>query len=396
MADISFDPVARSDQSPKPRCYALKVIPKLADNADCVWRERETLLRTAGSNWLCGFVGSWQDATNYYLLMDFIEGSDLMSLTTSVETSPESLRRMVLGDPVDESPDITPREVRMLVAELIVALEELHKRKIIHRDIKPRNILFDADGHVVLGDYGISRDFNLPPSPSSLKQSVPNLTRRMRNLTRRYGKDLRGKEHTKAAYGSPAYMAPEVWMGIPYSYEADFWSVGVLMYFLLVGRFPFDLDSCKDDSEIRDAIFWAPFNLSWDQDGVDRVDSVALDFMERMLKKASTRRLTVDEMKGHPYFDGVDFEKVKAREYPGPMADKVSARRISKRKTKQGLGPFLADSGLLGITRTIKGGHRSVSAGLGFDFDSLEPFPRHTFSARSKFIARVEKLLRRI
>ena len=392
VADVSSDPPARFGQTSKPQCYALKVIPKLADNADSVWREREALLRTAGSDWLCGFAGSWQDAANYYLLMDFVEGGDLMGLAISVESNPGSLRSMILGDFVDECPDITPREVRMVVAELIIALEELHKRKIIHRDVKPRNILFDAEGHVVLGDYGISRDFNLPPSPSALKQSAPSLVRRMRNLTRRYGKGRTGKEHTTAAYGSPAYMAPEVWMGIPYSYEADFWSVGVLMYYLLVGRFPFDLENCRDDSEIRDAIFWTPFNSNWDQCGSERVDTVALDFMERMLKKASTRRLTVDEMKVHPYFDGIDFEKVKAREYPGPMADKVSARETSKGKRKQGLGAFLADSGLLGVT---KGGHRSVSPGLGVDFDSLELFPRHTSSVRFKFIARVEKLLRR-
>ena len=391
---MSSDSASYSGQTPKPRCYALKVIPKLADNADSVWRERETLLRTIGSDWLCGFVGSWQDVANYYLLMDFVEGGDLMSLTTSVENSRESLRIEILNDSLEDIPDITPREVQMIVAELIIALEELHKRRIIHRDIKPRNILFDADGHVVLGDYGISRDFNLPPSPSALKESVPTLRRRVWNLTRRRGKGQIGKEHTKAAYGSPAYMAPEVWMGIPYSYEADFWSVGILMYFLLVGQFPFDLDSCKDDSEIRDAIFWAPFSLNWDQCGSDRVDSVALDLMERMLKKASTRRLTVDEMKRHPYFDGIDFEKVKAREYPGPMADKV--RTASERKRAQGLGPFSADSGLLGITGTTKSSYTSVSLGVGFDFNSLEPFPRYASSVRSKLIARVEKLLRRI
>jgi hypothetical protein len=168
------------------------------------------------------------------------------------------------------------------------------------------------------------------------------------------------------------------------------------MYFLLVGRFPFDLDNCKDDSEIRDAIFWAPFNLNWDHCGSDRVDSVALDLMGRMLKKASTRRLTVDEMKRHPYFDGIDFRKVKAREYPGPMADRVSVRTASERKRTQGPGPFSVDSGLLGITGTTKGSHTSVSLGVGFDFDSLEPFPRHASSVRSKLVARAEKLLRRI
>ncbi|KAF9649716.1 kinase-like protein [Thelephora ganbajun] len=327
--------------------------------------------------------------------MDLAEGGDLMSLVIPAESSRKSLRNRILDDSADESPDIAPREVRMIIAELIIALEELHKRKIIHRDIKPRNILFDADGHVVLGDYGISRDFNLPPSPSALKESATTLRRRMRNLARRYRKDQMEKEHTNAAYGSPAYMAPEVWMGIPYSYEADFWSLGVLMYFLLVGQFPFDLNNCNDDSEVRDAVFWAPFNLNWNQYGSDRVDSVALDLMERMLKKASTRRLTVDEMKRHPYFDGIDFEKVKAREYPGPMADKVSARTASKRKT-QGLDTFLEESGLLDFTRTTKDSHRDASPGLGFDLDSLEPFPRHASSVPSKLIAHVEKLLRRI
>ena len=392
VAHASFDP-AHSGQTPKLRYYALKVIPKLADNADSVWRERETLLKTAGSDWLCGFVGSWQDAANYYLLMDFVEGGDLMSLATPVEESRDSLRARILDDSPDERLDVTPREVRLIVAELIIALEELHKRRIIHRDIKPRNILFDADGHVVLGDFGISRNFNLPPSPSApaSRDPVPTLRRRVRNLARLYGKDQTEKQHTNATYGSPAYMAPEVWMGIPYSYEADFWSVGVLMFFLLTGRFPFDLDGCVDDSEIRDAVFWAPFNLNWNLCGSDRVDAVAFDFMERMLKKASTRRLTVEEMKRHPYFDGVDFEKLKTREYRGPMANKAANRATLR---VQGLGGSSADCGLL--TTTTKDGHTSVSPGLGFDFDTLEPFPRHVSSVRSKFVGRVQKLLRRI
>ena len=392
VADISVDPAVNSARIPKPRCYALKVVPKLADNADSVWRERETLLKTAGSDWLCGFVGSWQDAANYYLLMNFADGGDLMSLTTPVEGNRDSLRTRILDDSVDECLDITPREIQLVVAELIIALEELHRRKIIHRDIKPRNVLFDADGHVVLGDFGISKNFNLPPSPSAFKVPVPTLRCRMRNrLARCCGKDQMGKQHTIAAYGSPAYMAPEVWMGIPYSYEADFWSVGVLMYFLLVGRFPFDLDNCKDDSDIRDAIFWAPFNLNWDHCSSNRVDAVALDFMERMLRKASTRRLTVDEMKRHPYFDGVDFEKVKAREYRGPMANKVStllALRVQ--------GPGVSSEGCASLNITTKDGHTSASSDLELDFDTLEAFPRHVSSVQSKFIVRVGKLLRRI
>ena len=395
VTDVSFDPTANSSQTPGARCYALKVIPKLADNADAVWRERETLLRTTGSDWLCGFIGSWQDAANYYLLMDFIEGGDLMSLATPVEESRESLRSRILDDVLDEGLDVSPQEVRMIVAELIVALEELHKRKIIHRDIKPRNIFFDAGGHVVLGDYGISRNFNLPPSPSTLKETAPKLRHRVRNLGRRYGSGRMDKQHTNATYGSPAYMAPEVWMGIPYSYEADFWSVGVLMYFLLLRRFPFDLDNCKDDSEIRDAIFWAPFNLNWDHRGSDRVDSVALDFIERMLKKVSTRRITVDEMKRHPYFYGVDFEKVRAREYAGPMADRVPVRAMSEWKRMRGPDAFSTVQVSSDTAGTTKDEHTSVLLDLVFDFDSLEPFPRHT-SVRSKFIARFEKYLRRI
>ena len=391
VVDMSPDPAVHPGQAPTPRCYALKVVPKLADNADSVWRERETLLRTTESDWLCGFVGSWQDATNYYLLIDFVEGGDLTSLTTPAEDNRKSPRDGTLDDAVGECPDITPQEVRMVVAELIIALEELHRRKIIHRDIKPRNILFDAGGHVVLGDYGISRNFNPPPSPSAPREPVPTFRRRVRNLVQRYGRGRAEKQHTNAAYGSPAYMAPEVWMGLPYSYEADFWSVGILMYFLLVGRFPFDLDDCKEDSEIRDAISWAPFNLNWDHCGSGRVDSVALDFMERMLKKASTRRLTVEEMKRHPYFDGVDFGKVKAREYPGPMADKISIRATFNRKKEQRPGVLPAAFGLLNIT---KNDHANVPLCLGFDFDSLEPFPRHS-SVRSKFIARVERLLRK-
>jgi serine/threonine-protein kinase len=101
-------------------------------------------------------------------------------------------------------------EALRIGGELAAALGAAHARGVVHRDVKPANVLFDASGSVRLADFGIA------------KLLGGDLTR------------------TGEVLGTPAYLAPEQVVGEPADHRADLWALGVTLYEMLVGRRPFD------------------------------------------------------------------------------------------------------------------------------------------------------------
>ena len=120
----------------------------------------------------------------------------------------------------------------------IVAMEQLHCRHVMHRDIKPDNILIDDEGHLLLADFGVSRSFgdgsearpwerfrrwaNRTPEPVQDPSSTDNSRSQ--------------SDRSRTTCGTPGFMAPEAYEKTGYSYEADIWSAGVVIHFLLRGR----------------------------------------------------------------------------------------------------------------------------------------------------------------
>jgi streptogramin lyase len=139
-----------------------------------------------------------------YLVMRFVEGTDLRAL----------LR--------DEAA-LEPRRALAIVGQVANALDAAHAKGLVHRDVKPSNVLLDADEHVYLADFGLTRPFGAEGADASTN-----------------GRSL----------GTPAYLAPEQIEGRELDGRADVYSLGCLLYECLSGAPPFDASS-------RLAIAWA-------------------------------------------------------------------------------------------------------------------------------------------
>ncbi|XP_073457022.1 uncharacterized protein [Aquarana catesbeiana] len=154
--------------------------------------EHKVLQLTHGCQFLIAGYAAFHNDNYVYYVMELAKGGTLHDLIYQ--------RRRKLSFTV----------VRFITAELVCAIQFLHRKYIIHRDIKPDNVLFTSDGHVKLTDFGLA-----------LKNP-----------------DWKKKKYGTA--GTPQYTAPEVILGKPYNVSADWFSLGVTVFEMLARKLPFD------------------------------------------------------------------------------------------------------------------------------------------------------------
>ncbi|KAF8877649.1 kinase-like domain-containing protein [Gymnopilus junonius] len=288
---------------------ALKVVPKEGKNdhvLGVVLKERKIAEKLSDSPWFVGLWASWGDTRNLYIAM--------IAYPTDLDSE-----MLICGT-------IEPNRARFYMAEIIIALTELHSRGIIHRDVKAPNILIDYEGHIVLADFGLSKDFGLRPTPAErvFQPYWPYL--RSDNPTSETPPRL-PEELTFVAWdyrGSELEMAPEVHLRTPYSFGIDFWSAAVVLYWMLTGRPPFYIDDKEvqfingeqsDAKSLTEKIAKDP--LSWDP--ADNVDETTKDFLDKMMDKDPTKRLMISyDMLNHPYFIDTNWTLMEQRKVTPP------------------------------------------------------------------------------
>ncbi|KAH9989398.1 kinase-like domain-containing protein [Russula compacta] len=257
--------------------YALKAIPKhkVERRIETVMSERNALLDLRGDDFILQLRACFHDSRNYYLITEYHPAGDLHSLL------------LLRGSPLNV--------VRFYMAELLIALEHTHSKRIIHRDVKPENLFIDNDGHIVLGDFGLSR--KIPTG----ENTIP-------------GDDM---------FGTPAYIPPEVFIGEPYGREVDLWAFGVMLYELITGKEAFKSNTVPQN----DPAWLAHLARNILHDCVEdspRLTPDAADLIEKLLRKYPKARLRdFSEIKRHQFFDGVDWNALSNRSLTPPWVPSI-------------------------------------------------------------------------
>ena len=199
---------------------------------------------------------AFQTEGKLYLVLDFMRGGDLYN-----RLSKEQCWKLKEAD------------VRFYVAELVLALDHLHNLGVIYRDLKPENLLLDSDGHIALTDFGLSKE----------------------NFNHR---------RSYSVCGTWEYMAPEVLCGKGYDYSVDWWSLGVLMYEMLVGVCPFEGENKKETmAKVMKSTIEYPDSLS----------SESISLLQGLLKRNPVKRFgsmdgwKAEEIKRHVFFDSINW-----------------------------------------------------------------------------------------
>lgn len=251
--------------------------------------EREVLTNTENP-WIVELKCSFQDEKSLYLVMEYLGGGDLMTLL---------IRKNILSE----------AEARFYIAECVLAVESIHKMNFIHRDLKPDNILIDNKGHIKLSDFGLSKSAEINTS-SEVLSKLDEDARHKRRIEER-NEHRRNRKLAYSTVGTPDYIAPEIFSRTGYSEIVDWWSIGVILYEMLVGYPPFYAEKPAD---ICHKI------LSWQKyftiPREAKLNPAASDLIRRLICEPNTRLTTAAEIKAHAFFNGVDWERLRLSDAP--------------------------------------------------------------------------------
>lgn len=232
--------------------------------------EREIMLSMGHHPFIVNLHFAFQTDTDLYFVLEYVGGGSLINL-------------------LNEFPDLQEKDVKFYAAEILLGLEALHTSNIIYRDLKLENVLVSKDGHAILTDFGLSAK-------------------------------LKAEQSTvKSFSGTAVYLAPEILLddeGKGHGKSVDWWGFGVLLHILFIGAPPFWSENKK---ELYDLIMSGDLKVNDDP----YLSSSAKSLLNGLLTRDITKRLGcgptgAEEVKNHPFFDGIDWNIVYRKGYKVP------------------------------------------------------------------------------
>uniref|UniRef100_A0AAY5EF31 Protein kinase C n=1 Tax=Electrophorus electricus TaxID=8005 RepID=A0AAY5EF31_ELEEL len=263
--------------------YAMKVVKKelVHDDEDIDWVQTEKhVFEQASSNpFLVGLHSCFQTESRLFLVIEYVNGGDLMFHMQRQRKLPEE-------------------HARFYAAEICIALNFLHEKGIIYRDLKLDNVLLDQDGHIKLTDYGMCKE------------------------------GIRPGDTTSTFCGTPNYIAPEILRGEDYGFSVDWWALGVLMFEMMAGRSPFDIITDNPDMNTEEYLFQVILEKPI---RIPRSLSVkAASVLKGFLNKDPKERLGCQvqtgfsDIKSHTFFRSIDWDQLEQKQVTPPFKPQIT------------------------------------------------------------------------
>ena len=231
------------------------------------------------SPFIVSLLCSFQNQLNLFLVMELLTGGDLRYHFLNYAFF------------------FTERQLKFLLANMILGIEYIHSKGVVHRDIKPENIIFNSKGYLKITDFGISC----------------------------YKEKLDKKDDS----GTPAYMAPETIKGKKQDYSVDFYSLGVVGYEVMKGIVPYD---SNDRDEIKKMMKNDEIHLTKKDKLKTTYSEFCLDFINRLLEKDPEERLGYNggekELKEHSFFTGIDWDSIQKLKYKSPIYEIIKFSKL--------------------------------------------------------------------
>jgi len=242
--------------------YAIKAISiKMVEKEKMLWKyfvnERNIML-SLDHPFIVKMVKSLRNKKYCFILMEFVNQINLDEHLSNL--SRRKSKKNIY-------------ETQFYIGSILLMLEYLQKKYIAHRDIKPSNIMIDANGYLKMIDFGTAKVL---------------------------------KDYTSTIIGTPHYIAPEILQGKGYSLSCDFWSLGICMYEIFYGIYPFG-NTANEVIDIYKEVLKK--NLCFPSES-SKYAHVNAFIRELLAKKVNERVCNVSKLKQKTFFEGFEFNKL--------------------------------------------------------------------------------------
>jgi 3-phosphoinositide dependent protein kinase-1 len=251
--------------------YAIKILDKRhiikEKKVKYVNIEKDTLNRLTDHPGIVRLYYTFQDERSLYFVLDLCKGGELLGVLKRMSTFDEEC-------------------TRFYGAQILDTIDYMHRRGVIHRDLKPENILLDSQMHTKITDFGTAKILKTPKRPEDGSNGVLQID----------SPDISQEDRANSFVGTAEYVSPELLTNKNACKASDLWAFGCIIFQLLAGRPPF---KASNDYLTFQKI------VGLDYEFPAGFPSVARDLVERLLVLDPARRLPIEHIKNHEFFDGI-------------------------------------------------------------------------------------------
>ena len=281
-----------------PKDYAIKIqqftAKKKVSKCQLRAKEEHLVLQKVKHPFIVKLYWTLQDYSlmneTYFLVLELVQGGTLFELQSS-----------------QPKHRFNKKQTKFYTAEVYLALEHLHSKNIIFRDLKPENVLVTCIGHIKLTDFGMAKQL------------------------------LTTEERHQSILGTPQFMAPEIIENQAYTYPVDFWALGCLVFEMLHSYSPF---ANKNLKEMFVKILKADYEERMSAD----ISVDAKEFIRQLLKRLPEDRLGCSMIRQHVYFRGFDWDAACKLELVPPLIPTIRAPSTMSQNERCAVGDAAASS----------------------------------------------------